>query len=448
MTAEWYQRSLFIQMYLFRLTLFSGFIYLIPTYVSFAQEEITNLYNAGDYEKVISLSSQAVNAGDTSYNTHFLKALSEIQLGKTNAAISTLKNTSSLFPEDRAIRRQLARQYFESGDYIKAKSLYQKLIQADSSDVASLLKLAEIASFTQKYKDAVALLEFVLVLDSTNLNGLLMLGEILTRQKNSSAIVFYNRAYNIYPENQKVAYALGSWYIQSKMPGKTIPICERILEKDSSSIKFQKQLGFAYYKTGDPVPSIKHFKKAIALGDSSVFTLKYLGISHYLTVNFQAAIDAFQVATKKDTMDAEIHFFLGASLGTTTRKEEAIYHLDQSLNLMKPDPKVTSRIYSELGNIMRLEMKYEEAYNLYDQAWENDTTNLMSLYFMASILDNSMRLSKEALVDYQRYIDQLDHLPAAKTIKGQIPTIRKIVEDRIVSLKEELFFLDEKENRE
>ena len=117
-------------------------------------------------------------------------------------------------------------------------------------------------------------------------------------------------------------------------------------------------------------------------------------------------------------------------------------HLNKSLQLMQPDPSIVSRIYSEQGNIKRLEMEYEEAYSLYEQAWENDTTNAMSLYFMASILDNSMRLSKEALVVYQRYIDALDRLPEKENHK-QGTSIRAIVEDRIVSLKEELFFRDE-----
>ncbi len=43
-----------------------------------------------------------------------------------------------------------------------------------------------------------------------------------------------------------------------------------------------------------------------------------------------------------------------------------------------------------------------------NKAWNTDSSNVMSLYFMASILDNSMHRSKEALVDYQRYIDALD----------------------------------------
>ncbi len=93
---------------------------------------------------------------------------------------------------------------------------------------------------------------------------------------------------------------------------------------------------------------------------------------------------------------------------------------------------------------MRLEMNYEEAYELYCMAWEIDTTNVKSLYFMASILDNSMHLSREALVDYNRFLDQLDLQPATKTESNQDITIRAIVEDRIISLKEELFFLDEK----
>ena len=70
-------------------------------------------------------------------------------------------------------------------------------------------------------------------------------------------------------------------------------------------------------------------------------------------------------------------------------------------------------------------------------------SNLMALYFMASILDNSMHRSEEALVDYQRYIDQVDKLPEKNERNPQAVSIRNIVEDRIIALKEELFFLDE-----
>jgi hypothetical protein len=61
---------------------------------------------------------------------------------------------------------------------------------------------------------------------------------------------------------------------------------------------------------------------------------------------------------------------------------------------------------------------------------------------MASILDNSMRKPKEALVDYERYIDALDRLPEKKESNHGV-SIRAIVEDRIITLKEELFFKDE-----
>jgi tetratricopeptide (TPR) repeat protein len=129
-------------------------------------------------------------------------------------------------------------------------------------------------------------------------------------------------------------------------------------------------------------------------------------------------------------------------MATTTEKTQAMSHLNRSLKLMQPDPSIVSRIYSEQGNIKRLEMEYEEAYDLYNKAWEMDTTNAISLYFMASILDNSLQKSKEALVDYQRYIDALDQLPE-KEESNQGVSIRAIVEDRIVTLKEELFFRDE-----
>jgi len=192
---------------------------------------------------------------------------------------------------------------------------------------------------------------------------------------------------------------------------------------------------------GEPDKGAPYFEYANQLGDSTAFSFKFKGICHYLRVDFESAIQSLQIAAVKDSLDAEIFFFLGASMATTKKKEEAMAHLNKSLRLMQPDPKISSRIYSEQGNLKRLEEEYEEAYSLYKQAWEVDSTNVASLYFMASILDNSMHKSKEALVDYQHYIDVLDNHPQQKQSSQSI-SIRTIVEDRIVSLKEELFFRD------
>ena len=115
-----------------------------------------------------------------------------------------------------------------------------------------LLSACSGLKVTQHYDEAVSNLEYILMLDSANLNSLMMLGDILSRKNDSSAIVYYERAFEIYPENQKVAYALENWYIQAKYPDKAVPVCEQILQKDSTNIKFHKLLGLAYYKMGDP----------------------------------------------------------------------------------------------------------------------------------------------------------------------------------------------------
>ena len=391
---------------------------------------------------MIDLSSQQIESGDTAVNTYFLKALAESQFGQTGASISTLQQAMAIHPDNTRLLRMIGVQYFEAGDYVKANQSYTLLVKEDSTDVSSWLKLADIASFRQHNEQAIGFLNKVLRIDSINLTGLMKMGDILHRHNSSAAILFYQDAYSLYPDNQNAAYALGSLHIQAKEAWKTIPICEDMLRLDTTSIRFSKLLGYAYYKIGDPPAAVRYFEYANQLGDSTAFAFKFKGISHYLRTDFESAIRSLQIATAKDSLDAEIHFFLGASLATTKAKTEAMYHLNRSLKLMQPDPSILSRIYSEQGNIKRLEMEYEKAFSLYEQAWEADTTNAMSLYFMASILDNSMRRSKEALVVYQRYIDALDNLPE-KEESSQGVSVRAIVEDRIVTLKEEMFFRDE-----
>ncbi len=417
-------------------------VFLSPGILIQAQDRLTDQYYSGNYREVKRGSATLIAEGDTAFNTYFLKALSEAQLGQVPEAISTLQQALVIYPNDQRFNRMLARQFFDAGDYVKARVGYDELVQMDSTDVSSWMKLAEIASFSQQFDKAIEALNQVLSLDSMNLSSLMMMGDILNRHNNSGAVIYYERAYSLYPENQKAAYALGNWYIQSREPRRTIPLCERMLENDSTSIKFSKLLGYAYYKAGGARQAVKWFDYAVALGDSTVFTLKFKGISHYLKTDFGKAIGALEDAVKKDSMDAEVHFFLGASLSTIAEMDKAMYHLNQSLKIMQPDPSIVSRIYSEQGNIKRLEMEYEEAYTFYEKAWAADSTNVISLYFMASILDNSMHMHKEALVDYQRYIDALDKIPQ-KEESNQGVSIRAIVEDRIITLKEEIFFRDE-----
>lgn len=416
---------------------------LSPWYTLLAQENLPDLYYSGNYQDVIDVSANLIASDDTAFNTFYLKALSEAQLGQTPEAIRTLQQALTVHPGESGLSRMLAGQYFDAGNYVKAGEGYTDLVQWDSTDVSSWIKLAEIASFRQQYDEAINALNQVLAIDSINLGSLMMMGDILNRHKNTGAVVCYERAFHLYPHNQKAAYALGNWYIQANNGWKTIPICEAMLELDTASIKFSKLLGYAYYKTGDPGFAVNWFEYANRLGDSTIFTFKFKGISQYLQVDFNGAIESLRYALKKDSLDAEVHFFLGASMATTKAKTEAMYHLERSLELMQPAPSIVSRIYSEQGNIKRLEMKYEAAYVLYNLAWEADTTSPMPLYYMASILDNSLRQLKEALVDYQRFIDALDRLPKPENGNKQGVSVRAIVEDRIVTLKEELFFRDE-----
>ena len=378
------------------------------------QENSIDLYYSGDYRAVLEQTNASIESGDTAFNTFYLQVLSQAQLGQTTKAIETIELALRSHLADWRLIRMLAGQLFEAGYYVRAQQNYHSLVQRDSLDVSSWLRLAEIASFRQHDDQVIEALNQVLKIDSLNLTGLMKMGEILNRHKHKRAIDYYSKAYRLYPDNQQAAFALGNLYIQAKESWKAIPICEHILSIDTTSIKFSKLLGYSYYKQGDPPNAVKYFEYANQLGDSSTFTFKFKGISLYLSTDFSSAIASLQIAYTKDSLDAEICFFLGASLATTTEKKMAMDFLNKSLRLMQPDPGITARIYSEQGNIMRLEMNYEEAYSLYNLAWETDTTNIMALYFMASILDNSMHKSKEALVDYQRYHRRTGQAPGKR----------------------------------
>jgi tetratricopeptide (TPR) repeat protein len=407
-----------------------------------SQESIPELYYSGQYNQVINTATEATVQGDTSLSLYYFKALSETQLGLTGQAIETLEKGLMQHGEETGLHRMLGGVYFNAGDYTRAGSQFRYLLEKDSLDVSSWLKLAEIASFRQQYEEAIDALGRILYIDSLNLEGMMMTGDILNRHNNSGAVIYYERALRNYPRNQKAALALANSYLQEQRPEDAIQVCRQMLSIDSTSIRFTKLLGYACYKAGHHQSAAHYLDYATVLGDSSVFCFKYLGISRYLNVDMQQAVRALRIALEKDSLDAEVHFFLGVSLANTGEKDSAMWHMNRSLELMEPDTILVSGIYSEQGNLKRLEESYQEAYELYRKAWDANNENLMALYFMASIQDNSLHDLDRALEDYRFFIEQLDRQPSAAVKNDQIPTVRDIVEDRIVTLKEELFFQD------
>jgi len=224
--------------------LLPGILLLFSTWNSMcAQENLTGLYYSGSYREVIKQTSALIESGDTAFNTFYLQVLSEAQLGLTAKAIQTLHLGLENHPGDIRMIRMLAGQQFDAGYYPEARKNYTLLVNRDSTDVSSWLKLADIASFRQHNQQAIEALNQVLVIDSMNLSGLMKMGDILNRLNSKGAIVFYLKAYRFYPDNQNAAYALGNLNIKAKEPWNTVPICEHILSIDTSSIKFSKLLG-------------------------------------------------------------------------------------------------------------------------------------------------------------------------------------------------------------
>jgi len=407
-----------------------------------AQPDISSLYEMGRYEKVVELVTQTLERNDTSSALYLLKALSESHLGQPVAAIQTAEQGLARHGNEDRLSRLLARLYYEAGYYPDARDRYLLLVGSDSLDKPSWLKLAEIGTFRQEYGPARDALDRVLAMDSLNADALVMKAELLQRLDSPDAVKYLERVGRNYPDNQKAAYSLANLYIRDGHPESAIPVCERILETDTANIRFTRLLGYALYKSGDHFRAARVLEKAASLGDSTAFCHKFMGISKYLNVDMGGAVKALRYAAGRDSLDAETHFFLGASLAQCADKSGAMDHMDRALELLEPDAAVVSRIYAEQGNLKRLQESYMEACSLYSLAWEADSTNLMALYFRASILDNSLHCHDRALEDYRFFIEQLDRQPQAASKDKGIPTIREIVENRIISLEEERFFRD------
>ena len=89
------------------LALLLGFI-AFPGSLIQCQENTIDLYYSGDYSKVLEQTNDRIESGDTTFNTYYLKVLSEAQLGQTARAIETLQLALQSHPDDTRLLRMLS----------------------------------------------------------------------------------------------------------------------------------------------------------------------------------------------------------------------------------------------------------------------------------------------------------------------------------------------------
>jgi len=118
------------------------------------------------------------------------------------------------------------------------------------------------------------------------------------RQKGyyDQAILLYNRAVTIEPDNPKLFFDLSECYARKDEMQEAILCLDTCISLDSSYSSFYGNRGLYYYKAHQDEKAMIDLKKAITLNDSNYVYYTNLSLVYYATDNLDKACDALNHA--------------------------------------------------------------------------------------------------------------------------------------------------------
>lgn len=262
---------------------------------------------------------------------------------------------------------QLARLYYQLGDYTKAIGKYEKLQEQNPDNSTLWSNIGDCYSRLELYP---------------------------------GASLAYFQAYNRNRENAGLAnvlintmYRLGGDYALEGLA-----ICDTALRynPDNRLLLRTKAMGLYMSKNFSLADSI--YSVLVADGDSTYLTLKYGGASKYYAALYLPSIDLLEMAYEQDSTSVEVCLLLGSALGKTYDRKRANALLDKAEKGLKPSPFLWNQLLVFRAETYWKEGRKKESAALYYQVWKDNPTRvdlLGEIARMYSEIDASKYPSQE-----------------------------------------------------
>lgn len=419
---------------------FKFIVLLFITQGVLAQSAYELNYLNGEYDKILKQSEKLSDSSDYYWN-----ALMHERNGNIHRSIAVLESGVAL-DSSVLLERFLGSLYFEAGQYPLAKPILKKHL----NDKELFVKYVKLLEFEENHLLALEILNGRLATDSLNIVLLKHQGyNYACVDSVDLAITSYRQLLSINPYDQLTAKKLVTLHLKKKELDEAIVVCNTILAVDSLNPRFLNLRARANFRIPKLDAAIDDFSTLYAMGDSSKFILKHLGISEINRGYFEDGREHIQAAYQIDSSDYETTFYLGKSYLNSIYPEKGLYFFDRTFELLEPDPKIVSAVYLEKQSVYNTLTNYNEALACYKKAYEFNPKPEY-LFYMASLCEFNMNDLDMALKYYSQFLEALpekveqENTSATVNDPNQITiSLKSIAELRIEKLKEELFFKGE-----
>ncbi len=402
----------------------------------FAQNtELLQLFQNKDWNKLISTSNAQILANKSNYQAYYWKQSALVQIGKQAKAIEVLQ-TALIYCENKLeVRSELANLYFHQGMYLQAKTELDILLKEQKPDFRTFEQRVLIHEFSKERLAAINLLHRAKNNDSNQAFYWIHLGDNYKQLcEFDDAIKFYEYALALNPYDYQTSSKLARVYLKVD-PDVALDLCDIVLEKDSTNIRFIQITASAYLKLDDEKSALKQYEKAMFLGDSTLNTIRNAGIIYQKTKKSSKALNLLSKAYQVDSTNVKVVFYMAMAETHFYRPDKGLELFDESLKLLQPDSSILSIIHKEKGIIYGDKKMHKKALTNYLMAHKLNPKKKFYLFLIAEQYD-ALNKKKEAVAYYKQVLDGIDEKEGMDILSA---SIRDYSNSRIDRLKEDMF---------
>ena len=401
------------------------------------------------YDEAIRLGKKALKLDSTNTWAWFSMGQANLALLRYKKALGNFQEAIKNNPGSIPLFYALGKTYSSLGDHKKAALSYEKILQTDSTQIYAQIELARSYSKSREYTKALNIFRQLATDFPNNFAYNKELG--LTYLKLDSlkkATWFMHNAININNRDQDLIAKLATIYNKEADYKLALNIVQLGRKHDSLSTPLISLEGYCNYLLQRYKTSIRLFEQARSLGDSSLFTAKYLGISYIYARKEPAAIPLLEKVFQADSTSNNCYYLGMAHNGVGFYEQEqydtAYHYFRLTLELMKPNPNTKASVYRYLGGILTNLKRYKEALENYKLAYPLDPSVYTVLFNTASIYDHYIKNKKKALKYYQQFLDRAGFEPSEENMEDKrFVSISKVAYMRVLKIREDLHFAGE-----
>lgn len=336
-----------------------------------------------------------------------------------------IESYQKINPKTNYVYWQLAKSHRAKGTYSNALSFYKKAATSDSTNNKLLLEYAGLLITTQKISLADSIYHKLVERHPDNPNFHYRLGLAKKTQKDSTAILYFKKAFKLDSTHQKSCYEVARHYLKKGQFRSAEKVARIGLTSYTEnprllSILAQKYLLQEYYDQAIP-----YFEKIVELNQGNAYVYTSLGFCYDKNYNYKKAIKHYTRVLEYNQEDIELHTNLANVYQKSEKYQKALNHL---LIVLELKNKPIENDLLKVAACYSAQKKGKKAFTYTQLAIKENPDFEMGYYQLAMYADKYYKDPKVKLKYYHKYLTKFENKEPNKYLQQKIQKRAKQLE--------------------